>query len=277
MCRVRFAGDRAIGILIGQGNLMSWERDGQGNFQGGLINGASSAEQHSAGVTPYDSLTSAYEKVEAARSSSNAGSGATYAQSYGPTAGSGQQYYEPGSSGGSEFSFLGFFKVLMLGLILFVTYLVYDGTSEKVQPYRVGLSIGYPGGTMNAEALKTMRNTKSLEFLYVEGTKVEDIWKKCKVKNCWMPDIKAFDAFKQFAKNPASYEHQICVEFGHIANTSSVKPVWMFDRKNVDCLQTNINEVRKSVESHNRWSMLFSAIVFIAGMIFLVKATKSRK
>ena len=256
---------------------MNWERDGQGNYQGGLINGASTTEQHFAGVTPCDSLTSAYEKVEAARASSNAGSGATYAPSYGPTGGSGQHYYGPVYYSGSKFSLQRFFNVLMFGLILFVTYLVYDATSEKVQPYRVGLSIGYPGGTLNAKDLKTLRDTKRLEFLYVEGTKVEDIWKKCKVKNCWMPDMQAFDAFKQFAKNPASYEHQICVEFGHTANTSSVKPVWTVDRKNVDCLQTNINEVRKSVESHNRWSMLFAAIAFIAGMILLVKANKSWK
>jgi uncharacterized membrane protein YgcG len=43
---------------------MTWERDHQGNYVGGLTNGATSYEQQSAGVNQYDSPTSAYEKVE---------------------------------------------------------------------------------------------------------------------------------------------------------------------------------------------------------------------
>jgi hypothetical protein len=260
---------------------MSWERDHQGNYSGGLTNGASSSEQHSAGVNQYDSLGSAYEKVEAHRRSQQSSS--VYNAGFN-TSSTSPSYIAPAYYGGGvnrSIGLKGLGNLLAIAAIAALSFFVYSSSRISVQPDRFLAILAMPYvGKLDANGLRTLSDMRQshakyiLSPVFVDGAPLMDIWKLCKVKNCLQPDLAAFDAFKQYAKQPERYENDLCLLHG-AEKAPQFAPTWAIDRKSIArgsafCMQTNFRETAQKIAEHNRGSFWYSGAIAVIGISLLL-------
>ena len=237
---------------------MDEERGIYGTFNNGLNVGANQPEQMSAGVNQFDNATTAFVKVSNARLAADAALSAKLQA---------QGYYGHGVKAESPPPWKLIINLLLVVALAYACFAIYD--SGK---YRVAESSWVDLKNISVNNLDGRKyNEPSLTPLFQPGTKLDDLYKACKTKNCQRPDIQAFDSYRRFAARPESYENDLCSYY--LPNTATapeqLQPTWTIERKASQCTVTNAGALRAEVQARNK-SYMVKIAVFAAVMLSIL-------
>lgn len=240
---------------------MNEERGSYGTFDNGLNAGATQAEQMAAGVNQFDNATTAYMKVGDARLAADAALNAKLRA---------QAYYGHCVKAESPPRWKLIINLLLVVALAYACFAIYGSGKYRVaESSWVDLkSISIPANQLDGRRY----NEPSLTPLFQPGTKLDDLYKACKTKNCQRPDIQAFDSYSRFAAHRETYENDLCSYY--LPNTATapeqVQPTWTIDRKASQCTVTNAGALRADVQARNKSYMLKIAVFAAIAIALLI-------